>query len=397
MARDLAVWRQLVHADHAPLRDAAAAIDPSDVTALARLRQRWPKPMLDAAIALAAGRRKAEAKFPARAEALIADGEGVEQATAMPVARYKAQRLARVCGHPANNSVLDLACGIGGDAMALAEAGLPTLAIDRDPVRAWMASRNAECPAAACDIETLAVGGRLCHLDPSRRGEAGRSRRLAESTPGPAVIERIERAAAGLALKLSPAIDPAELPWPGELEFISDQGRLVQAVLWTKALASGDEPTAPTRRATRLNEAGSAVTLAGQPAPPPIGPVGRYLFTIDPAVERAGLIHALCDEASLIAPHSKLGLLTGDHPTDSPWLVGFELVAQMPWRLKRVRQWLGEHDGGLVEVKTRGQAIDPDRAQKQLRGNGDTPYTIFILRWDQTRIALITRRLSRRD
>jgi hypothetical protein len=404
MAHPLCVWRQLLAPAQQPLRDAAAEVDPREVNAVGHLRERWDQPLVAAALALAEARRKATEKFADRAAHLIADPEGVEQATSLAVARHKAKRF-KAAGDGA--AVADLACGIGGDAMGLAEAGLGVLAIDHQPARAWMAWHNAGCPAAASDVAGLNLMGRLCHLDPGRRSERGRSRQIAHGSPGPESIDRIHEKAQGLGLKLSPAIDPDEVGWPGQLEFISERGRLVQAVLWTGALAAAepgaaegtDGPTASSdapaasRRATRLDEH-TTVTLAGEPAPPPLGPMQRYLFAVDPSVERAQLMSRLCETLGLAAVHPSLGLLSGDQPLDSPWLTGFELLTHMPWRLKRVKQWLAQRDGGVIEVKTRGRAVDPDRAQKQLRGAGQTPYTVFILRWDQTRIALVTRRMS---
>ena len=100
----------------------------------------------------------------------------------------------------------------------------------------------------------------------------------------------------------------------------------------------------------------------------------------------------LSDQLAAPAIHPKLGLLSADEPIDSPWLTAFELQAHMPWREKRVRQWLRAHDAGLVEVKTRGRAVDPDPLQKRLRGRGNTSFTVFVLRWDRQRIAMIARR-----
>jgi len=397
----LEVWRQLVEPGSQSLREAAAVTDASDVAAIARLRQRWPVELVQAALNLATARAKARMKFPERAASLVADAEGVEQASSISVARHKANRFSEGVGDEPG-AIVDLACGIGGDALSLGEAGNKPVAIDREPLRAWMARQNVGCPAAAADVSDVDVTGRLCHLDPGRRQGGKRSRSIHLSEPGPAAIDTVNKQSAGLALKLSPAVDPAELPRPGELEFISDAGRLVQSVLWTGTLA-GDTA----RRATRLEhgqahslcgEVGSAQTGgSGTGAAPPLGERQRYLFTVDPAMERAGLLGKLCEQLDLDMPHPQLGLLTADDAAErarqSVWLTGFELLAHMPWRLKRVQQWLAAHDGGLIEVKTRGQAVDPNRVQKQLRGQGSTSYTVFILRWDTKRVALITRRI----
>ena len=91
--------------------------------------------------------------------------------------------------------------------------------------------------------------------------------------------------------------------------------------------------------------------------------------------------------------HPKSGLLTAANLVTSPWLTPFELIEQMPWRAPRVKQWLSDHDAGLVEIKTRGKAVDPDQVQRQLRGKGSTSFTVFIIRFDRKVNALITRRV----
>jgi hypothetical protein len=70
----------------------------------------------------------------------------------------------------------------------------------------------------------------------------------------------------------------------------------------------------------------------------------------------------------------------------------FGVLAHMPWIEKNVRAWLKEHDGGIVEVKTRGRAVDPDLVQKHLRGTGGQAYTVFVLRLGRAIEAFVTSR-----
>ena len=274
--------------------------------------------------------------------------------------------------------------------MALSTAGLPVIAVDRDPLRAWMARHNCNaCVEALCaDVATLAMDGLLIHLDPARRSEPSGKRawRLADIQPGAEVIgPLIERSPAG-AIKLSPGIGLDEVPWPGEVEFISEGGRLVQAMLWTGGFAQH------TRQAT-LIDGNTRHHLHGNPSAPSYAPAQRYLYTFDAAIERAELIGQLSDRLDAPVVHPRLGLLTSGRVIDSPWVTGFELIEQLPWRPKRVKQWLDANDAGLVEVKTRGKACDPDIEQRRLRGEGATPYTVFVLRFDTKVQALITKRL----
>ena len=362
----LATWKRLLSDDHAALRDRAAMAEPTDVAAVAALRKLASPELVRAALALSEARRKAATKFPDRAATLLADPEGVEVASSLATARHKAARWAQL-GQA--NRVVDLCCGIGGDAIALTEAGLDVLGIDRDPVRAWMASRNADCETAVADAADVDVSGGLVHLDPARRSSAGRAWRLADYQPGPTVIGRCVTAARAAAVKLGPGVDVDALPFAGEIEMISESGRLVQAVLWTGDLRRGE------RSATVLPH---GATLTGAPSDAPAGDWANYIHAVDPAVERARLIGALAASFDLVMPHPQLGLLSGDARIDTPFATGFELIERMAWRPKRVEAALRAMDAGAVEIKTRGGAVDPDAWQKRLSGEGDQRLTVFV-------------------
>lgn len=395
------------------LTGAAEACDPRDVTAVARLRKRWNADEVRTALALAEARRRADGRIePPAGHRLMADPEGAQMATATDVARHKAARFALAARADTTLPVLDLCCGIGGDAIALQRAlddadpggsvgAEPLLAVDHDPARAWMASVNAGCRSACEDVEGMDLHGRLVHLDPQRRDGAKRRVRYADLVPGPEFVERVAGEAAGAAVKLPPGIDPQDLP-PGEVEFISRRGRMNQAVLWAGVLA--DEGG---RRATAVDSAGRAHTLAGTPddvrGGPEIVDLGRFVYAVDPAVERARLLAAFGEGVGMGMVHEALGLfsgddgpaaqLAGDRAALSPFLTPFEVVGRMPWRVGRVRAWLAERGAGVVEVKTRGRAVDPDGAQRELRGRGDARFTVFVLRFGTRVEAIVSRRV----
>ncbi|MEM6459598.1 MAG: class I SAM-dependent methyltransferase [Planctomycetota bacterium] len=386
---DLDTWRRV--ADDAELLRAAAESDPAEVSHVARLRKRYPADAVAVALELVGARRRATIKFPGLADRLVADGPGLEQASSLRVARHKAERF-RAAGI---GRVTDACCGVGGDAWGFVNAGLDVLAVDRDPVRAWMAGRNAGCPIRVADVGGLPGDGSALHLDPGRRGDAGRVYRLADHEPPPEVWRRLLARFADTAIKLSPAIDRDELAErlpgvDGELSFLAEGSRLVQAVFYTGRLA------AAARSAVRLDGDATHI-LAGPPDAAPVAPIGRFLFAIHPAAERAELVGRL----GLPLVHPKLGLLTADRadappPHARPWLTAFECLTELPFSadLRKLRRWLADHDAGVVEVKTRGRAVDPDRLQPRLRGDGTTPYTVFVLRFDRRLAALVTRRLA---
>lgn len=298
---------------------------------------------------------------------------------------------------------VDLCCGIGGDAMRL-QTVCPIIAVDRDPLRAWMAAQNAQCESITADVETIdlrnifATEGTLFHIDPARRDEGAQGKRawqFNDYRPSPAFLRRLLETCPDGAIKLGPGVDldalielaPAR---SAEVEIISENGTLVQAVLWCGKLA--ERPGE--RTATRLDTQGTRC-YSGMPSPIVQGVSNSfkgYLLVPDPALERAGLVGTLAAELDIQSPFPPVGLLCADAPVDSPWFTAFEIVHEMPWRIPALRRWFKEHGGGIVEVKTRGGAVETDEAQRQLRGVGSTMYTAFGLRMGRSRTAIITRR-----
>lgn len=162
------------------LLDEVRGTAPADELAVAtRLRRTHPPELVSAAIGQARLRQRAAAKFPAEdAERMFFTSNGVEQSTRAVVAAHRAARM-RDMGV---TSVADLCCGIGGDAIALARAGIRVLAVDRDPLTAAVARANAEAlgldgliEVRETDVtEVDTTGYDAVFVDPARRGGRGR-------------------------------------------------------------------------------------------------------------------------------------------------------------------------------------------------------------------------------
>ncbi len=391
----------------------AAAAPSSTVAEIARLRKLYSPHLVAAAIDLAEARRRAQPKFgPEVAARLIADPAGVEMASSAAVSRHKAARFTAAAGIEA--TVADLCCGIGGDAMALRAAGLQVLGVDADEVRAWMCAANASCQSRAAGIEDPnAWSAPWFHLDPARRIDGGRRIfTLADLSPGPevwrGVIDRAKSCATtdtfGGAIKLGPGVNPAEVreaidtDLPLEIEFISENGRMSQAVVWVGKLAGGGGAAGGRGRADGGVRATAvrgerALSITGEPTEPEVGEISAFLIEADDAIERASLLGPLAQRIGACAIFPGLGLLTADHAPADEWATSFAILESMPWNERRIRAWLREHDGGIVEVKTRGGAVEPDALQLRLRGDGGTTYTLFVLRIGRAKEAFITRRV----
>lgn len=372
----LDAWKALDTPVGSALLARCAELDLRHPGSIQSLRARFDSGLVEAAIELTLARRAAAEKFGQAAGRLWADRAGVEMASSPAAAEHKAARFASLgAGHP----VHDLCCGIGADAAALVRAGLEVTGVDRDEIRAWMCARNAECRVRTADVASLQDVAAF-HIDPQRRhGGQRRVPRLEDLEPRLDVVRSLVEGSRAGCVKLFPGVAFDPLP-PGEIEVLSERARLRQALLWTGQLARHE------RSATVLD---AGATLTGQPAPAPIGAIGPIVHTVDPAVERAQLIGALAAKTGLTTPHGASGLLTGRQAVTSPFLRAFRLIEQMPWSISKVRRRLVDLDAGIVSIKTRGGAVDPDRLQSRLRGKGARPLVLFVQRFGERMVCLI--------
>ena len=143
---------------------AAAERLPTDpLTRLTSLRRFTTPERAAAVVEMLELRRRARHRFP-EAERLYFTSEGLEQATAAPIARYRAERFTE--GVP----VLDACCGIGGDAGALAHRA-PVVAVDLNPAAALCAQANAAVFGGPHPVHALCAD--VTALDLSRLAACG--------------------------------------------------------------------------------------------------------------------------------------------------------------------------------------------------------------------------------
>ena len=119
--------------------------------------------------------------------------DGLEQATRLSVASHRAARL-KAFGA---STVMDLGCGIGGDLVAFARAGLIAAGVDVDPVRVAVATANLEAlglPGAvgvADALEVDIIPFDVAFADPARRTGRGRTFSLDTWTPPWSFVESL--------------------------------------------------------------------------------------------------------------------------------------------------------------------------------------------------------------
>ncbi|WP_433546130.1 class I SAM-dependent methyltransferase [Streptomyces sp. CA-294286] len=377
--------------------------DPAQELALAtRLRRDHSPELVSAALSQARLRQRAVAKFGAQdARRMYFTPHGVEQSTRRSVAEYRAARF-RALG-PAR--VLDLCGGIGGDALAMARAGLSVEAVDLDPTTCLAARANAEAllpdPAAlsvvTADVTTYDLtGAQSLFVDPARRSGA-RGRIFdpeAYSPPLSFSVDAVRKVGLG-AIKIAPGIPHELVPDDFEAEWISDNGDVKEAVLWHAADApahgAGPAPApasaseispapvvAGARRATLLP---SGVSLVGRGLPDPaVRKVGRYLYEPDGAVIRAHLVAEVAEELDGGLIDETIAYITADELRPTPYATPYEITDELPFGVKKLKALLREREVGVLTVKKRGSAVEPEELRKKMKLSGRNSATVFLTR-----------------
>ncbi|MGV9424786.1 class I SAM-dependent methyltransferase [Streptomyces sp. NPDC003656] len=360
------------------LLDEVRGTAPADELAVAtRLRRTHPVELVSAALGQARLRQRAAAKFGAEdAERMFFTPNGVEQSTRTSVAAYRAERM-RALGV---TSVADLCCGIGGDALALARAGVRVLAVDRDPLTAAVARANTEAlglddlievrEADVTEVDT--AGYDAVFVDPARRGGRGRIFDPEAYSPPLSWAVAAARRAPRAALKIAPGIPHEAVPAEAEAEWISDAGDVKEAVLWFGTGAPGGV------RATLLP---GPRTLEGRGLPDPaVRPVGRYLYEPDGAAIRAHLVAEVAEAVDGGLLDETIAYITSDTLRPTPYATAYEITDQLPFNLKKLKALLRERQVGTLTVKKRGSAVEPEELRRKVKPQGPHSATVFLTR-----------------
>lgn len=364
------------------IADAEVARGTAAHGALGRLRKSLDPSRAAAAWDNALARRKAAGRFPSP-ERMLFIREGLEQATSLPVARYRAQRFAPF------GTTLDWGAGLGGDSLALS-AHVRVLAIERDPARAILHRHN----TAGHAVQTIRGDGRVVHpevadaafADPDRRADGRRL--LGPNDGAPSLDEVLTTAPRNLGVKLAPAADAS--PWEGaerSLEWISLGGELKEQVLWRGELARCQ------RRATVL-PAGAWLDGTGRESAPFGEPEG-YLLDPDPAVTCSCLAARLALETGGEVLPEGGGFLVVDRPVETPLACCLEIVAAFPLRPERLRAELKALGAGAIEFRKRNSTTDSEALRGKLKTRGEEPLIVALTRHDDRDLAIVCRRIAK--
>ena len=359
--------------------EAASRVAGGDpLTAAMTLRAQGLDPALAAAALTQADlRRRAAGKFGPAAAGMFFTRPGLEQATRAVVADRRAARL-REAGV---ETLADLGCGLGADALAAARQGIDVYAVDADPLTAALAAANAEAAGLADRVRVECADATSVPVekfdavfaDPARR-RAGRGRVMDPKSWSPpwdfvsALPGRVPRTV----LKLAPGIDHALLPPGAEGEWVSVDGDLVEAAFWCGPLARF------ARRATLL-PAGHELNGSGVEAAP-VGPVGAFLYDPDPAVVRSHLVAEFAAAIGGRIADPEIAYVYTDVSVDTVFGRRLEITDVLPFSLKRLRTLLRDRGVGRLEIRKRGSALEPEQLRKDLRLSGTGSASLVLTR-----------------
>ncbi len=312
-------------------------------------------------------RRKASAKFADPSGWLFTD-EALQQATAEPVAAHRARRLAGRIVH-------DATCSIGTELAALRDSSAYVVGSDVDPVRLAMARHNvADVDLCRADALRPVTRDTVVLVDPARRSRGRRRFDPRDYTPALDAVFDVYRGR-DLVVKCAPGIDfdqLSRLGFDGEVEVTSLAGSVREACLWSTGLV-GDGVT---RRATML-DTGEQITDA-EPDDCPVAPAGRWIVDPDGAVVRAGLVRHYAARHGLWQLDPDIAYLSGDRLPDG--VRGFEVLDELGYSERRLRQALSARDVGAVEILVRGVDVDPDALRSRMRLRGSQRVSVVVAR-----------------
>jgi hypothetical protein len=361
-----------------------------DVSAL---RAAGHSPMLVAAVLHQLRlRAKAVAKFGPFAETMLFTSAGLEQATRLRVAALHASRF-RDAGA---TNIVDLGCGIGADALAMAGLELTVTAVDRDEVTAAIAAYNlaswpnatvAHADATEFDLD----GFDAAYLDPARRAGAKRTMDPADWSPSlDFAFGLADRMPVGI--KLGPGMDRDLIPDGWEAQWISVDRDVVELGVWSGSLARQGVG----RAALVIGPRGAAeLTAAADSEDAEAGELGEFLYEPDGAVIRARLIGDLARGLDARMLDATIAYFTSDSARESPFASCFRIIETFPLDEKLLKRELASRHIGTLEIKKRGVDVDPANLRTRLSLRGDASATLLLTRVAGRKVALLAERVSR--
>lgn len=347
------------------------------------LRQDYDADQARAGLTQARLRQKAIPKFGEMASQMFFTPSALEQASDPLVRQYRA-------GYCDGAIVVDVCCGIGTDAMALAETADSVLGLDIDPVRIAIATHNAQIMGLSnlrfevADVrDGILDGYDIAFFDPARRDDNGNRIYDVERYIPPLSLIR-DWHSEQIIVKLSPAVKHEQVAsYDGGVEFVSVNGDLKEAILWLGAGWRG-------AKATLLTDSGEAHHRQRTHIPDvPIAEPQGWLIESDASIIRAGLVQDVAESLNGRMLDETIAYFCADVHPESVWVRSWEIIDWMPFNLKRLKAYIREHNIGHLTIKKRGSPLTPEDLLKKLKPRGEVPRVLVLTRYQSQPVILV--------
>ncbi len=297
--------------------------------------------------------------------------EDLRWATPEMVAKYRAKRLSSY-----GKVIADLGCGIGFQTFAFAERFEKVYAVEIDKEKLERAQANAEVlglkniifiegDALSKEVLQQLADVEIIFCDPERL-PTEEERTLEKIKPEIAkLITLYSSLTQKIAIELPPQIKNLSLQ--GEKEYLSVGGKLNRLTLYLGELAQAERSAVILPQEARL-EANVKAKLTFK------NELGKYLYEVDPAVAKAGLLAELCRSIRMsVFSQEKNVFLSSGKEVKSPFLVhAFQVLGSCVFQEKEILALLKKAEAGKVTLRF---SVDPQeywnirmKYEKQLSG-----------------------------
>lgn len=317
---------------------------------------------------------------------IVSDKDGIRFATPEPVAKYRAQRLK--C-----NTIADISCGIGGQAIYFAEECESVYAIEIDPKKIAYARKN--CKTLGIDNIEFICGDALSEevieqlpqldivfSDPARPANEKIRDINSLRPPIPEVLDAYGSRSSNFAFEASPQITPDRVPFDCEKEYLSLDGKLNRLNLYFGNIKKCDVSAVALPENTKIEMQGIS------PRPEIAEEIASYAYEVEESVERADLLGQMANDMKSDAPDIRLfvidkkrSFLTSVKHIDAPLMKNkYKVVLNSKNDYGIINKYLRKNGFGTVILRA---SIDPEnywdiRSQLENGLKGDRKAHLFL-------------------
>jgi hypothetical protein len=385
---EIAEFQSLLSADGQTILDELLKESPTDKNFLQlfqKYSKNYPPSLVQSALTISISRTQAIKKFPFNRK-LFATREALQQASSWHISQHRAKRFRGF------EQIMDLGCSIGSDSIALGEIS-PTTGIDINPLRIAMAKENSkilntqtnfiEMDINNFDASKYKNSSTAIFFDPARRANQNRIYNVENYSPPLSIIKNWLPLIPNIGVKISPGVKISQLEdYDCEIEFISLDGELKEAVLWFGSLKKHHRQATLLPSGIIMNQLPPTSLLVTEPK--------KFIYEPDPAIIRAGLVTSVGEQISGSKIHEKIAYLTNDSGINTPFARKWKIESWMPFNLKNLRKHLREINVGNLIVKKRGSPIEPTYLIKKMKLSGTEARTIFLTKFNNKPIVIIS-------